>query len=524
MQQGAIRQGCCAEYDTIYADIQHLLDVCKRAQTTAEFYAEGCFSAYASNQRKINRLALRGCVQINDMQPTGSCCLPALGDLHRVGGIGRDLVVIPLIEPHTLPVFDINCREDDHMIVAREPRLSSGGGIAVCCSARFLAILLSCLDFYAHFCHTVLMNKTIIRTISIKLDVDGHKDVLQETQKAFNAAASWIASVCWEEGITNTNTAHHRVYGETRARYGLGSQLACCARAKAVEASKATKTKKSDTCPQFGPRGSIRYDARTYRLMSLDRVSLNTMQGRVVCRLILGKRQHAMLTDPDWQIGGADLIWRNGIYYLNVTQSKDAPELTQTAETLGVDLGIVNLATDSTGETFSGEHVKTVRTRYQKRRQILQSVGTHSAKRRLKKVSGREKRFQKDVNHRIAKTLVHKAVVSCKALALEDLTGIRERVTVRHENRYERHSWAFYQLRLYIAYKAAWASIPVRFVDPRNTSRTCSQCGHCEKANRQNQASFKCKQCGFCLNADINAAINISRAEVKRPMVSASNG
>ncbi|TMC94851.1 MAG: transposase [Chloroflexi bacterium] len=77
---------------------------------------------------------------------------------------------------------------------------------------------------------------------------------------------------------------------------------------------------------------------------------------------------------------------------------------------------------------------------------------------------------------------------------------------------------------MFITYKAAWASVPVRFVDPRNTSKTCSQCGHCDKANRQSQASFLCKQCGFCLNADYNAAINISRAAVKQPMVSASNG
>src|SRR5450755_866969 len=102
------------------------------------------------------------------------------------------------------------------------------------------------------------MNKTLIRTMSIKLDVDGHEAALQETQQQFNAAASWIASVCWDEGITNTNTAHHRVYGETRTRFGLGAQLACCARAKAVESIKATNTKKSETCPQFGPRGSIR--------------------------------------------------------------------------------------------------------------------------------------------------------------------------------------------------------------------------------------------------------------------------
>jgi IS605 OrfB family transposase len=365
------------------------------------------------------------------------------------------------------------------------------------------------------------MNKTLIRTISIKLDIGEHEAALQETQKHFNQAASWIASLCWEEGITNTNTAHHRVYGETRSRFGLGAQLAVCARAKAVESIKATRSKKSETCPQFGPRGSIRYDARTYRLLSLDRVSLNTVQGRVTCRLILGQRHHSMLTDPTWKIGGADLVWRRGTYYLNVTQSKEAPELTATNDTLGIDLGIVQLATDSTGESFSGTHVHDVRMRYHKRRQVLQSIGTRSAKRRLKQMSGREKRFQKNTNHVISTTLVQKAVHTRKALALEDLTGIRERTTVRRENRYERHSWAFYQLRVYIAYKAAWASVPVRFVDPRNTSRTCSHCGHCEKANRQSQAAFTCQQCGFCLNADINAAINISRASVKVPMVAA---
>jgi putative transposase len=180
----------------------------------------------------------------------------------------------------------------------------------------------------------------------------------------------------------------------------------------------------------------------------------------------------------------------------------------------------VNLATDSDGESFSGMQVKAVRERYHKRRQTLQKVGTRSAKRRLKKMSGREKRFQKDTNHRIAKSLVQKAARTRKAIALEDLTGIRERTTVRRANRYERHSWAFYQLRTFITYKAAWAGVQIKMIDPRNTSRACSQCGHCEKANRQSQASFLCKQCGFCSNADVNAAVNISRAEVKRPMVS----
>lgn len=377
------------------------------------------------------------------------------------------------------------------------------------------------------------MNETVIRTISIKLDVDKYEAVLQETQQRFNAAASWIARVCWDEHITNTNTAHHRVYAETRTRFGLSAQLAICARAKAVENVKAARTQEQQrspdqnpiACPEFGSRGSVRYDARSFSLKSLDRISLLTVTGRIICRLLPGKRQHDLLVDPTWQIGGADLVWRRGTYYLNVTQHQKAPPKREATGTLGVDLGVVNLATDSDGQTFTGAKVHEVRLRYHQRRRELQRVGTRSAKRRLKRLSGREHRFQKDTNHRISKALVHKAVVSRKALALEDLTGIRDRTTARREHRYEWHSWAFYQLRMFLSYKAAWAGVPVTFIDPAYTSQTCSRCGHCERANRHSQASFLCKQCGFCCNADVNAAINISRAEpVKQPLVAPVRG
>jgi putative transposase len=368
------------------------------------------------------------------------------------------------------------------------------------------------------------MSNTLTRTICCKLDVDGHDAALNATQRAFNDAATWIARVCWDENITNTNTAHHRVYGETRQRFNLGAQLAVCARAKGVEAIKAVKAKQRETCPTFGPRGSIRYDARTYRLMSLDRVSLNTLAGRVVCRLVLGPRQHGMLVGSTWEIGGADLVWRSGTYYLHITQSQEAPpEAEPDSGTLGVDLGIVNLATDSEGEHFTGAIVHLVRTRYHLRRQRLQKVGTRNAKRRIRRMGQREARFQKDTNHCISKRLVQKAAVARKAIALEDLSGIRERTTVRREHRYERHSWAFFQLRQFIAYKAAWAGVAVYLVDPRNTSRTCSACGRCEKANRRSQAEFSCQRCGFSTNADENAALNISRKEraaVNRPMAS----
>jgi IS605 OrfB family transposase len=172
--------------------------------------------------------------------------------------------------------------------------------------------------------------------------------------------------------------------------------------------------------------------------------------------------------------------------------------------------------------------VHVARKRYHAHRQRLQACGTRSARKRLRRVAGREARFQKDTNHCISKTLVKKAAAARKALALEDLSGIRERTTVRRAHRYARHSWAFLQLRAFLAYKAAWAGIPVYLVDPRNTSRTCSQCGHCDRANRKSQAEFSCQRCGYQTSADVNAAINIARlgerAAVSQPIVSPRQG
>jgi phosphoglycerate dehydrogenase-like enzyme len=44
------------------------------------------------------------------------------------------------------------------------------------------------------------MSKPLTRTICIKLAVDGHEATLAATQRAFNAAASWIAQGCWDAG------------------------------------------------------------------------------------------------------------------------------------------------------------------------------------------------------------------------------------------------------------------------------------------------------------------------------------
>ena len=366
------------------------------------------------------------------------------------------------------------------------------------------------------------MSATLVRTVPIKLDVGDNAPALVETARRFNAAATWIARVCWDESITNTNTAHHRVYGQTRADYGLGAQLAVCARAKAMEAIKAARKKGGDTCPAWRADAAVRYDARTYRILPLDGVSLNTVEGRVTCRLLPGQRQREMLLDRGWLIGGADLVQRKGVWYMHLTQHKPAPPTDEPTGYIGVDLGVATIATDSDGTSYDGAQVKAVRERRFTHRQRLQAKNTRRSRARLRLLAQKEQRFAKDVNHVISKQLVARAKDSCKALALEDLTGINERTakTVRHEQRRERMSWAFYQLRTFLTYKALAAGVNVVLVDPRDTSRTCAQCGHCAKANRRDQGHFHCLRCGHAANADVNAAINISRrAVVNQPFV-----
>jgi IS605 OrfB family transposase len=244
-------------------------------------------------------------------------------------------------------------------------------------------------------------------------------------------------------------------------------------------------------------------------------VSILTLAGRQIIPVVMDSYHRARL---DRIRGQADLISRDGQFYLAVVVDVPEPPPWPPDDWLGVDLGIVNLAADSDGETYSGGQVNGLRKRHAKLRQRLQRKGTKSAKRLLKKQRRKEHRFVTDVNHRMAKQLVTKAQGTRRGIALEDLTGIRDRMTVKKAQRRRQHSWAFHQLRFFIQYKARLAGVPVVFVDPRNTSRTCPHCGLIDRRNRPNQAFFRCIGCGFAGPADTIAAGNIARrAAVNQP-------
>jgi IS605 OrfB family transposase len=334
---------------------------------------------------------------------------------------------------------------------------------------------------------------------------------LLETMRAFNAAASYAAEVAFRDRVFNQQSIHKRCYRELRDRFGLSAQMAVRAIGKAVETFKRDKR----VCPVFRPDGAMTYDERIMGWKGPAHVSLLTLHQREIVAMVYGEYQAGQMPRLKGQV---DLVLRDGIFYLYATIDvpEDAP--IQPTRFLGVDLGIANLATDSDGNSYTGDPIEMVRQRSMTHRQTYQARGTKQAKRRLKKLAGKQARFQRWVNHTISKRLVAYAKDTKAALVLEELTGIRDRMTVRKTQRSKQHNWSFRQLREFLIYKAQRAGVLLLFVDPRNSSRTCHCCGYVDKKNRRTQADFSCLRCGHHTHADLNAARNLAtRGEVTRP-------
>ena len=349
----------------------------------------------------------------------------------------------------------------------------------------------------------------MLQTLMIKLDTSKEQQAsLLETMHQFNEACNYIANIAFERKTANKMELQKIIYYEVRDKFKLSAQLTIRAIAKVSEAYKRDKTIK----PEFKPIGTIVYDQRILSWRKLEAVSILTIGGRQTIPIRIGEYQRVRL---DRIRGQADLILRDDIFYLAVVVEVPEASKFDAVGTLGIDLGIVNLATDNDGESFSGKQIDTVREKNDVLKANLQKTGTKSSKRHLKKLSGRESRFHRDVNHIISRKIVAKAKDTKQAIALEDLKGIRKSVTVRRTQRSRIHSWAFYQLRSFIEYKAILVGVPVVLVNPRGTSHICPVCNHNERGNRPNRDNFKCVQCGFSGNADHIAAINIAARAVE---------
>jgi IS605 OrfB family transposase len=323
---------------------------------------------------------------------------------------------------------------------------------------------------------------------------------LKSTMEEFNRACNTLSELAFQRNLHRQYDIHHASYRLIREETNLPAQHVVNAIAKVSAVYK----RNSNKWHQFKPHSSVRYDARTMTLGQDCRSASLTIcpKGRVTGQLQMSARMRKQLCQGE--LGSAELVYRNGNFYLHISITIPAPEVKQPQGSLGVDLGFSRVAVTSDKKFHTAKNIRHKKACYKRTRRSLQANGSKSAKRALKHVSGRERRFVADANHCISKQIVTDAKANNQRIVLEDLNGIRETGKAKCV-----HEWSFAELQWMIRYKAAKAGVEVVTVSPRYTSQTCSRCLHL--GVRPSQSKFQCRDCGYQINADLNGAKSIAK-------------
>ncbi|THV41348.1 transposase [Glycomyces buryatensis] len=362
----------------------------------------------------------------------------------------------------------------------------------------------------------------------VKLVPDaGERAALLETLRICNTEANRIAAVAFAHRDKDTGQVEReyalrgRVYAEAKAT-GIGSQLAQHAVKKVRDAysvvyaqvkvgllrgNQAVKALGKPVV--FDPGSAQSFDDRCLSWdLEARTVSIRTVAGRRK-RIAFACSKRDLEALRAHRKGESDLFERDGELFLAATVDIPEAEQFEPVDFIGVDRGIVNLATTSDGVNYQGKGLERYRRRQARIRAELQAKATKAAKKKLKQQARKEARHAAHVNHKIAKEIVSAAERTDRGIALEDLEGIRERVRLTRSQRGRISNWPFYQLAQYIAYKAKRAGVPVVVVDARHTSQKCPLCHHTERANRRNRDDFECRGCGLAGPADVIASVNV---------------
>lgn len=383
--------------------------------------------------------------------------------------------------------------------------------------------------------------------LSVKINLNPSPEqhtLLKETMKLFNHTCNTVSQVAHLNQTFGKWPLQKLVYYKLRTETNIPAQLMIRVIAVVCSSYKADKKKMH----WFKETSAIPYDSRLRSFHGSESVSLRLWNNRIKVPIILGKYQTKKLNGIKLsETGESDLFYDrvNNRFYLVITIDEPESPTQKTNKVLGLDLGIKNIAADSDGTIYTGDAVERTRKRYAAHRSGLQSRGSKSSRRHLKRLSGKEHRYCKDINHCLSKLIVQKAKGTGRSLALEDLKGIRERLgrkpvkrnpvlgdsTMKVEEKPRKHvrksvrtlinKWTFYQLRYFLAYKAKIAGVRVYVVPAAYSSQTCSACGHVSKSSRISRNDFRCISCGHAEPADTNAAKVISqRALVNEPIAS----
>lgn len=390
----------------------------------------------------------------------------------------------------------------------------------------------------------------IVKTMKLRLYTDKETSALfSDMAVHYSAACTDISEYVFYHGfVLNFMKLQKSLYQEVRETFGLKAQMTISS-FKTVTAGYKTVKEQLESKPfrykdENGKWHSIPktlewlwkpivfsrpqvdlvrnrdYSFVTDKKENKPYVSINTLRNRVKVPYIVPACFKKYFEDPKWKFGTAKLVSLKGIWYLHIPMTKTVPDIFNACKpkhVVGIDRGLRFMITayDERGDVqfVSGKEIMKRRDKFNAVRAELQSKGTKSAKRVLKRLSGRENRWMTDVNHCLSKTLIDKYGTDT-LFVLEDLTDVsflKKNLSKRNaKGRNETRSWTFYQLEQFLTYKAQAAGSGVLKVDANYTSQRCPKCGRILKENRHHDThEYICDCCGYCSNDDRVGAMNI---------------
>ena len=353
------------------------------------------------------------------------------------------------------------------------------------------------------------------RSIQITFPYD---DDLVETIKEYNSAVNFCMVSGKEHQTYNKNDIHKLTYYEIRDNSDLNSSFVCCARDQASEMLKREKLK---TLPIKKELSGIRFNHNTFTMKADGVISISTLEGRKLYTPKIADYFKRYLIKENKAVALTLYCKDDKIFGQLVIKIPDIEKL-EVKKVLGIDRGIVNPVVSSNNKFFNSRNTRRVTGKYSWLKKKLQHKGTKSARRKLKKLSGKQKRFVTNQNHIMAKKIVE---MDFECYALEKLSIKRKKKVGKTFNK-KLNGWSYFEFQKFLEYKSENVGKQVIYVNPAYTSQCCNNCGKIHKANR-NGSTYKCKKCGFELNADLNASRNIaelgkaffSRLSVNEPIV-----
>jgi putative transposase len=338
---------------------------------------------------------------------------------------------------------------------------------------------------------------------------------LLTTLDLYAKAVDYFVNIAWSMDDLTIRKLHDQAYDNVRKTLNLKSQYTCSSRDKAFES--VCSAKSLMRCGQKVSKPSvqtttIRLDARTLSFdKKMETASVATQDKRI--KIPLKKHKHAKKY-VGWNCKAGEIgINKKGQWVLRLVFEKVVEKPQRTGRVFGADRGIKHPVVVSNNKFYGEGRWNECERKHRSHISRLQAKGTKSAKRHLKKASGRWRRFRTDCD-RVIVSKIFKDIKPGDTIVLENLTHIKKRCgtkgKVRKKHRAKMGRWSFRRLEDAFNYKAEVEEVYIETVDARYTSQTCSRCNKILKSNRKSQSLYSCA-CGLKLNADLNAARNIAK-------------